>query len=143
MRFLERHYLLVTPKYCSRWQGLIFAWTLSRLASQPAQISAKLAELECNRTGMSLKLQQEADSLNRSQEERASSTSKGKTRKLKGIPYSELEAMRERRRAERREEHKDRPKTKYKGLTWHVTKAGKGQGQWHVQVWTGKTVSLP
>ena len=76
-----------------------------------------------------------------SEEEGSTSTPKGKTKKLKGIPYSELEAMRERRRIERREEHKDRPKTKYKGLTWH-TKAGKGQGQWHVQVWTGKTVRL-
>lgn len=74
-------------------------------------------------------------------EQALASQQKGKTKKMKGIPYSELVAMREKRRIERREEHKDRPKTQYKGLTWHTTKSGKGS--WHVQVWTGKTVSLP
>ena len=69
----------------------------------------------------------------------SAATQKGRTKKMKGVPYSELVAQREVRRKERREEHKDRPKTIYKGLTWHVTKSGKES--WHVQVWTGKTVS--
>lgn len=58
---------------------------------------------------------------------------------MKGIAYADLVAMRDKRRDERRKEHKDRPKTKYKGLTWFSPKYGKPC--WHVQVWTGKTVS--
>ena len=75
-----------------------------------------------------------------SDEEEAVPTPKGRTKKMKGIPYQDLVAMQEQRRIERRQKHRDRPKTHYKGLTWHVNQSGKGT--WHVQVWTGKTVRL-
>lgn len=71
-------------------------------------------------------------------EEKVVPTPKGRTKKMKGIPYQELVAMREQRRLERRQKHKHRPQTHYKGLTWHVRQSG--VGAWHVQVWTGKTV---
>ena len=73
-----------------------------------------------------------------SDEEEVVPTPKGRTKKMKGIPYQELLAMQDQRRLERRQKHRHRPKTQYKGLTWHV--AGSGKGTWHVQVWTGKTV---
>ena len=81
-----------------------------------------------------------ADDDDASDEEEAVPTPKGRTKKMKGIPYQELVAMQEQRRLERRQKHRDRPKTQYKGLTWHVNQSGKGT--WHVQVWTGKTVRL-
>lgn len=89
-------------------------------------------------TALSLHNEQGVKDNDTSDDEEAVPTPKGRTKKMKGIPYQELVAMQEQRRIERRQKHRDRPKTHYKGLTWHVNQSGKGT--WHVQVWTGKTV---
>ena len=61
----------------------------------------------------------------------AAGSGKGRTKK---IAYAEVLALREKRREERR----DRPKSAYKGVSWD-----KKRSLWHVQLWTGSTVSLP
>lgn len=60
-----------------------------------------------------------------------------KTKKIKRLTFAEMEAL----RGKRREARKNRPKSRFKGLSWSTTK-----GTWSVQVWDksqGRVSSFP